>query len=157
MLTGVALPLSEIPHDLIVPHNLGPRVHARDGKLEVQFLFRHADRVLPYLLDGQLRIARWGNRRGESRHLPCSGWTWRSTVEGGRWTHCDAAEVVIPATWGLDKGIWFRIDGGVRGLLVADETSLLRVYPVVEPASRWYATMTRSDWMPCLVDSETTA
>ena len=65
MLTGIALPLSEIPHDLIVPHNLGPRVHARDGKLEVQFLFRHAERVLPFLQDGQLRIARWGNRRGE--------------------------------------------------------------------------------------------
>ena len=59
MLTGVALPLSEIPPDLIVPHNLGPRVYARGGNLEVQFLFRHADRILPFLQDGQLRIARW--------------------------------------------------------------------------------------------------
>jgi hypothetical protein len=83
MLTGVALPLSEIPPDLIVPHNLGPRVYARGGNLEVQFLFRHADRILPFLQDGQLRIARWGNRRGESRHLPCSGWTWQATLEGG--------------------------------------------------------------------------
>ena len=157
MLTGVALPLSEIPPDLIVPHNLGPRVYARDGKLEVQFLFRHADRILPFIQDGQLRIARWGNRRGESRHLPCSGWTWRTSVEAGRWAHCEAAEVVVPATWGLDKGIWYPIVGGVRALLVADEAGRLRVYPIVEPASRWYAVMTLSDWMPRIVVGETTA
>jgi len=156
MLTGVALPLSEIPLDLIAPHNIGPRVHARDGKLEVQFLFCHVARILPFIQDGQLRIARWGNRRGESRHLPCSGWTWRSTVEAGSWAHCDAAEVVIPATLGLDKGLWYRIVGGVRGLLVADEAGLLRVYPVVEPASRWYAVRTNSDWMPCVVVGGTT-
>ena len=133
------------------PHNLGPHVHARDGKLEVQFLFRHADRVLPFLQDGQLRVARWGNRRGESQHLPYSGWTWRTSVEGGRWTHCDAAEVVIPATLGLDKGIWYPIVGGVCALLVSDEAGVLRVYPIVDLASRWYAVMTRPDWMPCLV------
>ena len=144
MLTGVALTLSEIPHDLIVPHNLGPRVHARDGKLEVQFLFRHAERVLPFLQDGQLRVARWGNRRGESQHLPCSGWTWRTSVEAGRWAHCEAAEIVVPATWGLDKGIWYRIERGVRALLVADEAGHLRVYPIVEPASHYYRVMTRS-------------
>jgi hypothetical protein len=75
MLTGVALPLSEILLDLIVPHNIGPRVHARDGKLEVQFLFRHGDRVLPFIQDGQFRIARWGNRRGpngSSSRIPFS-------------------------------------------------------------------------------------
>jgi len=48
----------------------------------------------------------------------------------------DAAEVVIPATWGLDKGIWYRIVRGVLALLIADEAGRLRVYPVVEPASR---------------------
>ena len=68
----------------------------------------------------------------------------------------DAAEVVVPARHGLDKGIWYPIDRGVHGLLVSDEAGLLRVYPVVEPASHWYAFMTRSDWMPCLVVGETT-
>ena len=136
MLTGIAIPLSEIPPDLIVPHNLGLRVHVRNGKLKVQFLFRHGERLLPFIQDGQLRIARWGNRRGESQHLPCSGWTWRTSVEAGRWAHCEAAEVVVPATWGLDKGIWYRIVRGVLALLIADEAGRLRVYPVVEPASR---------------------
>ena len=39
---------------------------------------------------------------------------------------------------------------GLGGLLVADEAGWLRVYPVVEPASRWYAVMTKSEWMPYL-------
>ena len=71
--------------------------------------------------------------------------------------HCDAADVVVPATWGVDKGIRYRIERGVRALLVADEAGVLRVYPMVEPASRWYATMTKSDWMPRIVVGETTA
>jgi hypothetical protein len=66
-----------------------------------------------------------------------------------------ATEVVVPATLGLDQGIWYRIVGGVRGLLVADEAGRLRVYPVVEPASHWCAVMTRPDWMPCLVQERT--
>ena len=82
MLTGVALPLSQSLLDLIVPHNIGPRVHARDGKLELQFLFRHAERVLPFLQDGQLRIARWGNRRGE--RSPALLWLDVANVRRGR-------------------------------------------------------------------------
>jgi hypothetical protein len=74
-------------------------------------------------------------------------------IDGGgrQLAHCEAAEVVIPATWGLDKGIWYRIDGGVRALLVRDEAGLPRVYPLVEPSSHYYKVMTRADWMPCLV------
>jgi hypothetical protein len=132
MLTGVALPLSEIPHDLIVPLNLGPRVHTRDGKPEAQFLFRYGERVLPFLQDDQLRIARWGTRRGESRALPMGGWTRLETFEGGGWGRWHPAEVLIPATLGLDRGVGYCIRQSVRGLLVRDEAALLRVYPLVE-------------------------
>jgi hypothetical protein len=41
------------------------------------------ERVLPVWLDGQLRIVRWGNRRGQSRHLPLTAWTSLATVEAG--------------------------------------------------------------------------
>jgi hypothetical protein len=30
------------------------------------------ERLLPVWRNGQLQILRWGNRRGESRHLPCT-------------------------------------------------------------------------------------
>ena len=56
----------------------------------------------------------------------------------------------MPATLGLDGKVWFAILQGVRGLLVKDETGLLRVFLLTEPASHYYKVMTRADWMPCL-------
>jgi hypothetical protein len=76
---GIALAYSELPLELIDRH----RVHDRGGEPEVRFLFRDRDRVLPVWLDGRLQVVRWGNRRGQSRALPCTAWTWATTLEGG--------------------------------------------------------------------------
>src|ERR1700722_9744246 len=149
MLTGVALTLSEIPPDLVAQHNLARLVHTRDSEREVRFLFAAAERRLPVLVDGQLAVVRWGNRRGESWRLPLSGWTWRMSVEAGAWTESGAESVVISARLGLDRGIWFLVREGIEALLVKDEHGLPRVYPVVEPASHYYQIMTKSAWMPC--------
>ncbi len=152
MLSGVALTLSGLPLELIDRHGLGRRIHERGGEREVQFLFADAERQLPVWRDGRLEILRWGNRRGESAHLPCTAWTQTGTVEGGGWGECGVEPVVIPATMGLDKGIWYRIRQGIRGLLVHDEGGIPRVYVVCEPASHHYRTMTRgSEWMPVLI------
>jgi hypothetical protein len=151
MFAGVALALSELPRALLEAHGLGRRVHERGGEREVQFLLRDAAPLLPVWYGGQLEVLRWGNRRGESRALPCTNWTWLATVEAGGWAGCEAEEIVIPATLGLDGGIWFRIREGVRGVLVHDEEGRPRVYVLCEPASHYYRIMTRSDWMPCLV------
>jgi hypothetical protein len=59
--------------------------------------------------------------------------------------------VDIPATFGLDGGVWSRIRQGVRGLLVRDERGEPVVYVLCEPASRYYWVMTRSDRMPVLI------
>jgi hypothetical protein len=69
---------------------------------------------------------------------------------GGR-APFDAEPVVIPATRGLDLGVWFAIEKGVRGLAVRDEQGRAVVFPVCEPASHYYAVLMRSDWMPVLV------
>jgi hypothetical protein len=61
-------------------------------------------------------------------------------------------EVVIAATLGLDGGIWFAIKTGVRGLIVPDEKGERRVYVIVEPAIHYYCAMTKSEWMPVLVE-----
>ena len=42
--------------------------------------------LLPVRHEGQLRIVRWGCRRGESRVLPVGGWTRLATVESGYWS-----------------------------------------------------------------------
>ena len=86
MLTGVSLPFSDLPSNLIARHQFGRLVHNRDGEREARFLFAAAERLLPVQHDGQLLVARWGNRRGESRKLPLSGWTWRTSVDGRVWS-----------------------------------------------------------------------
>ena len=39
---------------------------------------------------------------------------------------------------------------GIRGLVVIDEQTVQRVFPILEPSNGYYATMTKSAWMPCL-------
>jgi hypothetical protein len=68
----------------------------------LQFLFADAERPLPVWRNGRLQILRWGNRHGESRHLPCTAWTRLGTVENGGWAGRAVEPVVIPATMGLD-------------------------------------------------------
>src|SRR5689334_21115290 len=133
MLSGTALALSELPVELISRHGLGRRVCDRGGESEIQFLFADAQRLLPVWRNGQLRILRWGNRRGEGVQLPCTAWTQIETVEGGGWGERGVEGVVIPATMGLDKGVWYRIRQGIRGLVVHDERGCPRVYVICEP------------------------
>jgi hypothetical protein len=83
MLTGIALAVADFPLVLIEQHHLELRRHERGGDAELQFLFRDAERLLPVWHEGRLQLVRWGNRRGESRSLPSTGWTWHTTVESG--------------------------------------------------------------------------
>lgn len=66
--------------------------------------------------------------------LPWSGWTY---VASG-----DAA-VLIPATFVCERGFWFPSTGGLRGVIRARV-----VYLLFQPATHYYATMTRSKRMP---------
>jgi hypothetical protein len=152
MCVGIALASSELSLDLIDQHGLRDRFHDRGGEPEVQFLYRQRPTCLPVWYEGQLRILRWGNRRGESRVLPCTGWTWLATVEAGSWAKWSAEPVEIPATMALEKGIWYKVRQGLRGLLVEDEQGVAAVYIIIEPASHYYEIMTRSRWMPVLID-----
>src|SRR5262245_36009361 len=130
MCVGIALALSEIPVTVFEERQLEKRVHDRGGEPEVQFLYWHAERVLPVRHAGRLILAQWGMRRGVRSALPVTGWTWQATVESGYWVEAGAEPVVIPATLGLEKGIWFPILIGVRGLLVHDERGRPVVYMI---------------------------
>ena len=83
MLGGVALPLDRLAATQFIRHGLTHSVYDRLGVLEVQFLARDADRLLPVMIDGELLMLRWGNRQDESASLPCSLWTKLATVEAG--------------------------------------------------------------------------
>jgi hypothetical protein len=148
---GIALVGSEVPTELT--GRLGSRLHMRSDRPEYRFLYRDRYPRLPVIRDGQLVFVRWGNGRGRSRGLPRSGWTWMESIEGGIWRNLEPVDVSIPATYGLDgRGVWYRIEVGIRGLLVPDENGKAIVYMICEPASDYYHVMTGSKRMPVLID-----
>jgi hypothetical protein len=153
MCAGIAMAWSDLPKELIGRYRLDLRAHERgpEGEREARFLFRDRDPRIPVWRDGRLQIVRWGNGRGQSRFLPRTGWTWLETVEQGGWLHAGAVPVEIPATLGLERGVWFRIREGIRGLVVPDERGMAVAYMICEPASHYYRVMTRSDRMPVLL------
>jgi hypothetical protein len=151
MFSGVALAACGVPDDLVDRHGLARRVYDRGGEKEYQFLLRDGDRALPVWLDGRLQIAQWGTRRGQSDRLPLTAWTWLATFEAGGWRELGAEPVVIPATMGLDRGVWFHVTEGVRGVVARDERGEPVVYVLVEPSTHYYQVMTRSPWMAALV------
>src|SRR5262245_48303120 len=109
MCSGIALPLSEIPAALIEQHKLAERVHVRGGEAECRFLYWVSPRLLPVRHQGRLTLASWGLPRGAKSALPLTGWTWQATVESGFWAQAGAEPVVIPATFSVERGIWFAI------------------------------------------------
>jgi hypothetical protein len=60
-------------------------------------------------------------------------WTCRATVEAGRWAQHGAEPVDIPATMALDRGVWYRVRQGRRGLLVEEEKGQPHLYVKVGP------------------------
>ena len=151
MCVGIGLAWSSVPTELIGRHGLSRRACERGGEQEIQFLYRDRLPRLPIWRDGRLQIVRWGNGRGQSRFLPRTGWTWLTTVEQGYWRHQEAIPVDIPASLGFDRGVWYSVREGMRGLLVPDERGMAVVYMLCEPASHYYQVMTRSRRMPVLI------
>lgn len=153
MCAGIALAWSELPTDLTGLHCIRRRQHERGSGGEAEARFLYADRrpKIPVWRDGRLILARWGNGRGQSRSLPRSGWTWLETVESGGWRGCPAELVDIPVTLALDRGVWYRVRQGFRGLLVPDERGLAVAYVICQPPTHYYRVMTRSDRMPLLI------
>jgi hypothetical protein len=151
MCVGIALAASEMPLELLEQPRMKARLFTRGGEPEVRFFFRDVERLLPIIHEGRLRLVRWGARRSESAVLPPTGWTWLSSVEGGQWGQANAEPVVIAASMGLEKGIWFRARQGIHGLLVRDEYGIESAYMLCEPATHYFQVMTRSDRMPVLI------
>ncbi len=153
MCLGIAVAGSELPTELIGHYGLSSRLHTRGGQPEYRFLFRDRKPRLPIWRDGRLQIVRWGNGRGQSRHLPRTGWTWQKSIGEGRWNGSGAIPVDIPASYGLERrGVWYFIEVGIRGLLVPDERGCAVCYMICEPSSHYYRIMTGATRMPVLID-----
>jgi hypothetical protein len=153
MCDAISLARSTLPKELIGQHWLDRRLYERAGREnELHFYYRDRRPQLPIWRDGQLQIVRWGNGRGQSRFLPRTGWTWLESIEKGEWQNLEWVQVDIPAMLGLDRGVWFVIRQGIRGLLVPDERGKAMVYMICEPSTHYYQVMTRNSRMPVLIE-----
>ena len=106
------------------------------------------------LHDGQFVVYPWGNRGDKLEKIPQTGWCRKESLEAGKWKWLAPERVVIPASFGLEKGVWFPIREGVEGVVVRDQSEQPHVYMLTRAASHYYQTMTKHDRMPDLVDQE---
>jgi hypothetical protein len=58
----------------------------------------------------------------------------------------------IAAHYGLDRGIWYLITEGIHGVLATALDGERHGYMVIEPPTRYYKVMTRSERMPWLIN-----
>ena len=149
MCTALALPTSELPD--VVVKELVQRVHTRGNERELRFYWQASPALLPVWLNGRLQVVKWGNRDRVERQLPSTGWTWRESVEAGKWSALEPEPVEVPAIYGLMNGVWYRVKQGVQGLAVRTRAGVPVVFLICEPSTRYYKIMTRSEWMPVLI------
>jgi hypothetical protein len=104
-------------------------------------------RTTPQQSDSNARVSLLdANRPGRS--FPSGFLLWLA----GKSSPCDPESFEIPATYGLEGGLWLRVEQGFRGILVQSEAGEPHVYVVREPPTRYYRVMTRGNIMPCLID-----
>jgi hypothetical protein len=156
MCTGISLASCELPEQLVTQHKLSDRIVRRSvgADLEIHFLYRHRQPLIPAWFENQLQIFPWGNRDNANSRLPRTGWCQLESLEAGHWNWLTPESVEIPATFGREKGIWYQVREGMRGILVRDEQNHPHIYMLTTPASHYYEVMTRNKRMPVLVGEE---
>jgi hypothetical protein len=150
-MTGLALPPYDLPAALLDSPEIRDRLHDRHGQPEVQFHWWHQPALLPVRLYGRIQLVTWGCKLRKGTPLPFGGWVSEDQLKAGVFAAARPESVVIPACLGHDKGTWFVIDEGVRGVAVRGPGGPV-VYVLVRPASNYYRNMTQqSPMMPILV------
>ena len=154
MCFGIALPIDALTEELVQQHQHRIAVREPDASRELRFTSRDPRAELPIWHNNQSAIILWGNRDDTASRLPRTGWCRRESLEAGRWSRLRPEPVEIPAALGLEKGVWFAIPEGIRGILVHDERGRPHVYMLTQPASHYYQIMTRHDRMPVLLGQQ---
>lgn len=149
---GISLAWRLLPQALLERHALQGRIVQRTEQAdrEIRFLYREWPSLLPVWYGGELRVFAWG-RPSRNSPLPKSPIIAHETLASGTWRELEPEPVEIPATFGYDKGIWYRITQGVQGVLVHDHDGTPVVYVVTRDATHYYQVMTRNSRQPLLI------
>ncbi|MDD4319680.1 MAG: hypothetical protein PHW10_05155 [Candidatus Peribacteraceae bacterium] len=148
MCGGIAILVRSVPSALLEREGL--QLIGNAGADESMLLFHYRDPVprLPALHGEDLDIFSWGNRNDKESRLPRTGWCKAESLEAGKWQWLHPEEVLIPAVRGVEKGVWFPVANGIRGVLVRDEGNIAHVYMLTQAASPDYLAMTKHERMP---------
>jgi len=154
MCLGISILRRQINAELLAEFALQKSLFSRADGSDEELIFKFNDPRprLPVMHDGQLRIYTWGNRDDQQSRLPKTGWCRTDSLEAGKWRYLHPEDCVIPAIAGLEKGVWFQIQQGIKGMVVRDEHEHPHVYMLTQDASHYYNVMTRHSRMPVLVD-----
>lgn len=154
MCEGIAVGWRDFTEEQVAAYALEARsIHrGQSTEREFRFLYRDPAPQLPAWCGSRLSVCEWGNRDGQSRRLPRAGCLRLDALESGSLVWMQPEPVDVPACCGQQRGVWFPIRQGLRAVLVQDERGQEHIYLLIQPASHYYNVMTRSEWMPVLID-----
>jgi hypothetical protein len=126
------------------------------GQVRSLYWQRGAEPVLPVVTQGEdgkpadHELLLWGNR-SKVVPLPQTGWARLNSMTSGKWSYLKPGKVLIPVTYGVEKGRWFRIENGIEGITV-ERNGARRVYMLTDDADKEYVAETHHERMPVLVN-----
>jgi hypothetical protein len=147
MCGGIAIHWKGVSQELADRYGLLPTSVGTEERM-IRFQYRDPIPLLPAYEKGELGIYLWGNRNDQESKLPHTGWCKVESLHAGKWNFLHPEPVDIPAAMGLEKGVWFPIDTGMRGILVSDENAEKHVFMLTQPADSAYLALTKHERMP---------
>lgn len=129
-------------------------MRAKNSDREIRFLSHETPTLIPAWIGGEFDVYPWGNRNRTDPYLPVTNMCQREVLEAGRWASLNPEPVVISATLGLERGRWFQIYEGIRGILVRGRQGQPHVYMLTEESSHYYRVMTGQPRMPVLIGQQ---
>lgn len=98
------------------------------GKLQTVY-FAKSNAMLPIkLLNGEIRLVRWGRRQHENRDMPLGGWARLESIHNGKWNRYLPKSVKLPIEKFMKTDFeghvhWYEVIKGqwIQGLLAQEE------------------------------------
>ncbi|QDU10184.1 hypothetical protein [Gimesia aquarii] len=155
MCTGITVSRHAVPDEFIKQYNLEERFFQRSERAQKEILFmqRHRLPLLPVFYQGAVHVMRWGNRRRDIK-VPLAWNCDMATLESGAWTQYAPEPIEILATFGFEKGVWYQVPEGIRGVVIHDQHNEPYVYLLLQPSSHYYQVMTGYDREPVFIGEQ---